>query len=100
VGQAAPVAPSAAAAAISGVWQGGITYSRGSTYTERFLFQAEGDKLFGSASFLAFKRGIEDGKIAGDKISFSVRFQSTDSGMTTDHKNHYTDKLPTMKSVS
>jgi hypothetical protein len=77
------------AAAISGVWQGEVAYSGGSTYTERFLFQAEGDKLFGTASFLTFKRGIEDGRIDGDKISFTVRFQTVSEDMTTEHKNRY-----------
>ena len=80
---------SPAAAAISGVWQGEVAYSWGPTYTERFLFQAEGDKLFGTASFLAFKRGIEDGRIEGDKISFTVRFQTVSEGMTSEHRNRY-----------
>ena len=53
------------------------------------MFQAEGDKLFGTASFLAFKRGIEDGRIEGDKISFTVRFQTVSEGMTSEHKNRY-----------
>jgi hypothetical protein len=89
----APGVHSPAAAPISGVWQGQVTYSGGPTYTERFLFQAEDDKLFGTASFLALKRGIEDGRIDGDKISFSVTFQSAESGMTTERKNHYTGTI-------
>jgi hypothetical protein len=93
VGNGSPGVHSPAAAAVSGVWQGQVTYSGGSTYTERFLFQAEGDKLFGTASFLAFKRGIEDGRIDGDKISFSVTFQSAESGITTERKNHYTGTI-------
>jgi hypothetical protein len=44
------------------------------------LFEAEGDSLFGTASFPAFKRGIEDGRIDGDKISFNVRFQEALEG--------------------
>jgi hypothetical protein len=55
----------------------------------RFLFQAEGDKLFGTASFLGFRRGIEDGRIDGDKISFTVRFQAASEGMTGKHRNRY-----------
>lgn len=80
---------SPAAAAISGRWKGDVTYDWGPTQTEQFLFQAEGDKLFGTASFLAFKRGIEDGRIDGDKISFTVRFQETSEGMTREHRNRY-----------
>ena len=62
-------------------------YSWGPTHTEQFLFQAEGDKLFGTASFLGFRRGIEDGRIDGDKISFTVRFQAASEGMTSEHRN-------------
>ena len=76
------------AAAISGWWKE-VTYGWGPRYTEQFLFQTEGDKLFGTASFLAFKRGIEDGRIEGDKISFTVRFQTVSEGMTSEHKNRY-----------
>ncbi len=43
--------------------------------TKLFLFQPEGAKLFGTASFLGAKRGIEEGKIEGESISFIVRFQ-------------------------
>ena len=80
---------SPAATAISGWWKGDVIYGWGSPYTEQFLFQPEGDKLFGTASFLAFKRGIEDGRIEGDKISFTVRFQTVSEGMISDHKNRY-----------
>ena len=89
VGTAKPGVHSPAAAAISGVWQGEVAYSWGPTYTERFLFQVEGDKLFGTASFLAFKRGIEDGRIDGDTISFTVRFSEALEGLSTERTNRY-----------
>ncbi|HEY6366624.1 MAG TPA: hypothetical protein VI585_17720 [Candidatus Binatia bacterium] len=88
-----PGVHSPAAAAISGVWQGDVTYSGGVTHTERFLFQAEGDKLFGTASFLALKRGIENGRIDGGKISFTVRFNEALEGMSTERTNRYTGVL-------
>ena len=80
---------SPAAAAVSGRWTGDVVYGWGPTHTEQFLFQAEGDKLFGTASFLGFRRGIEDGRIDGDKISFIVRFQAASEGMTSEHRNRY-----------
>ena len=89
VDKAAPGVNSLTAAAVSGVWRGEVTYSWGPTDTERFLFQVEGDKLFGTASFLGFKRGIEDGRIDGDKISFNVRFHETVEGMSTERTNRY-----------
>ena len=57
------------------------------------MFQVEGDKLFGTASFLGFKRGIEDGRIDGDKISFNVRFHEALEGMSTERTNRYTGVL-------
>ena len=92
-GKAAPGVSSLTAAAVSGVWRGEVTYSWGPTHTERFLFQVEGDKLFGTASFLGFKRGIEDGRIDGNKISFSVTFQSAENGVITERKYHYTGTI-------
>jgi hypothetical protein len=89
VGKAARKVNSLTAAAVSGVWQGRGHLQLGTTYMERFLFQVEGDKLFGTASFLAFKRGIEDGRIDGDKISFDVRFYETAEGMSTGRTNRY-----------
>ena len=84
---------SSAAAAISGRWTGDVTYGWGPTYTEQFLFHAEGDKLFGTASFLAFKRGIEEGQLSGDRISFSVRFQEALGETTIERRNRYTGTL-------
>jgi hypothetical protein len=49
--------------AVSGRWTGEVTYGWGATYTEQFSFQAEGDKLFKTASFLAFKVSIEVGQV-------------------------------------
>src|SRR5262245_100319 len=93
VGKAAPGFNLPTAAAITGLWQGEVTYNWGPTYTERFLFQAEGDKLFGTASFLAFKRGIEDGRIDGDEIYFKVRFHETVEGISTERTNHYVGRV-------
>ncbi|HMA80270.1 MAG TPA: toll/interleukin-1 receptor domain-containing protein [Candidatus Binatia bacterium] len=78
-----------AAAAFAGAWAGDVTYSWGASYREQFFFQPEGGRLFGTASFLGAKRGIEDGKVDGENISFVARFQETSDGTTRDHKNYY-----------
>jgi hypothetical protein len=82
-----------AASAFTGAWAGDVTYSWGARYQEEFFFQPEGDRLFGSASFLGAKRGIEEGKVEGGDISFVVRFQEVSDGATRDHKNYYWGKL-------
>jgi len=91
--QAKTESPPAAAAAIAGSWSGEVSYSWGDRYNEQFLFQPEGAKLFGTASFLGAKRGIEEGKVDGANISFFIRFQQMSGGTTTEHKNYYWGKL-------
>ncbi|MGE5218868.1 MAG: toll/interleukin-1 receptor domain-containing protein [Chloroflexota bacterium] len=81
-----------AAAVFTGVWAGDVMYSWGARFHEQFFFQPEGDQLIGSASFLGAKRGIEEGKVDGDNISFVVRFQEVSDGVTREHKNYYWGK--------
>jgi hypothetical protein len=77
------------AALFTGSWNGEVIYPWGEKHSEEFFFQPEGDKLFGTASFLGMKRGIEDGKIDGDKLSFFVRFDEGSGAQTLPHKNYY-----------
>ncbi len=81
------------AAAITGSWAADVKYDWGDKYTEAFWFQPEGGKLFGTASFLGTKRGIEEGKIEGEAISFFVRYQEISGTETREHKNYYWGKL-------
>jgi TIR domain len=80
-------------AAFTGSWSGEVTYSWGEKFTEEFFFQPENGKLFGSASFLGAKRGIEDGSGEDENISFFVRFQEVSGEKTTERKNTYWGKL-------
>jgi hypothetical protein len=86
-------ASAAAGAAFAGSWSGEVIYSWGEKFKEEFFFQPENGKLFGNASFLAAKRGIEEGKVEGENISFFGRFQKVSEGTTTEHKNTYWGKL-------
>lgn len=83
----------ATAAQFTGTWSGEVVYPWGEKFAEQFFFQPEGNKLFGAASFLGAKRGIEEGKIEGENISFFIRFQESSGGVTRDHKNYYWGKL-------
>ena len=83
----------AAADSFTGGWSGEVTYGWDAKYTEPFFFQPEGNKLFGTASFLGVKRGIEEGKIDGETISFSVRFDEVSGGESRERKNYYWGKL-------
>jgi hypothetical protein len=82
-----------AGAAFTGSWSGEVTYSWGEQFKEEFFFQQENGKLFGNASFLGARRGIEEGKVEGENILFFVRFQEVSGGTTTEHKNTYWGRL-------
>jgi TIR domain len=82
-----------AAENFAGAWEANVTYGWGDSYKEQFRFKPEDSRLFGTASFLGAARAIEDGKIEGDAISFSVRFQNMVGSATTDRKNNYRGKL-------
>ena len=81
------------AAAIAGTWSGDVTYPWGAKYTEQFFFEPEGDNLFGTAMFLQSKRGIENGKVIGDTISFQLRFEEMNDGTTKTRWNRYEGNL-------
>jgi hypothetical protein len=82
-----------AGAAFTGSWSGEVTYSWGEKFQEEFFFQPENGKLFGNASFLGARRGVEEGKVEGENISFFVRFQEVSGETNTEHKNTYWGKL-------
>jgi len=77
------------AAKLAGRWRGEVTYPWGAKYQEEFFFTPEGTVLFGTASFIGIKRGIEEGRIAGEMLSFKVRFEETSSGGTRLGTNRY-----------
>ena len=82
-----------AAAAFTGAWTGEVTYGWDAKYSESFFFQPEGNKLFGTASFLGVKRGIEEGKVDGETISFYARYDEVSGGESRQRKNYYWGKL-------
>jgi hypothetical protein len=65
--------PRAPAADVNGAWKAQVTYSWGITRPERFVFQADNERLRGTVTFLGVPRGIEAGVIEGDRLTFTVR---------------------------
>ena len=65
------------AAKLTGRWRGEVIYPWNAKYQEEFFFTPEGQTLFGTASFIGIKRGIEEGRIIGGTITFKVRFEET-----------------------
>jgi hypothetical protein len=69
----------ASANGIAGIWTADVTYDWGNPrvrYTENFSFTIVGDTVLGSASFLKTKRGLAEGRIEGNKLTFITRTQS------------------------
>ena len=77
------------AALFTGSWNGEVIYLSGDKYNEQFFFQPEGEKLFGTVSFLGVKHGVEEGRVDGDKISFFIRFDERSGDQTVQQKVYY-----------
>ena len=71
----------ARAADISGKWTAAVKYDWGDTYREIFDFEVDGRELSGMAGFLGDHDGdgrtIADGKITGNRVSFTTKTLST-----------------------
>ena len=81
---AAIFAAAVSAADISGTWKGTADF-QGQSITRTFVFKVDGTKLTGETnSELLGKSTIENGKIDGDNISFTIKanFQGNDLTMT------------------
>ena len=88
-----PATNSQVSAMLAGSWTADVSYGSRARRREQFFFQPEGAKLYGTASFLGDKRGIEDGKIAGSAISFYVGFEEIVNGATKARVNRYEGKV-------
>ncbi len=76
---------------VTGKWSAAVKYDWGDTYAEVFDFEVDGEELSGTASFLGSgrgDRGILDGRIAGNRISFMTKSLAT---ISSDNKT-YEDK--------
>ncbi len=74
------------AAEVAGKWSGQVP-SRGETMAATFTFKVEGEKLTGSMTSPQGEVALQDGKVSGNQISFSmtagnakVTFQGTVDG--------------------
>lgn len=80
------------AADISGTWK--ATAESGMGSLERtFVFKVEGNKLTGeSTSAMLGKSAIENGKIEGDTLSFTLTVKFEDQEMKVNYKGKVTGK--------
>jgi hypothetical protein len=75
---------------ISGKWKATVTYDwPGAIYKETFTFEVDGRELSGTASFLQADRGIFNGKIEGDRVSFVTKTLVTLDDKTSQDVHSY-----------
>ncbi len=74
---------------LTGSWQAEVNYPGRGKFTEQFLFQPEGGTLYGTASYLALKHGIEEGRIDGENLSFFIRYAETAYNTNREHKIYF-----------
>ena len=58
---------------VSGTWIADVTYDWGARHTERFILTADAGELSGTASFLGVGRGIVQGRIQENRITFTTK---------------------------
>lgn len=80
---------------IAGQWTANVAYPWDVTMDETFSFMVEGDSLRGTASFLGVPRGIENGRVRGDTISFTTRTQEMLGSTTNDVELRYNGLVST-----
>jgi catechol 2,3-dioxygenase-like lactoylglutathione lyase family enzyme len=61
---------------VAGDWVAPVRYDWGTEMTERFRLAVDGDVVSGTASFLGVPRGIVDGRIDGDTVTFRTRIEA------------------------
>ena len=87
----------ATAADISGTWKGAAETPNG-TFERTFVFKAEGNKLTGETSSERLGKSIiQDGKIDGDNISFSIKARIQDNEMTLNYSGKVSGNEMTLK---
>jgi len=83
---------SESAAAIKGTWESAVTYDWGDTHKELFKFETEDHTLTGTASYLGGgrgDRGILNGSIQGNQISFMTKSYTDVNDKTYEEKHYY-----------
>ncbi len=78
----------AAAASVDGKWTAEVP-GRAGTQTQTYTFKADGDKVTGSLTTQRGDTPIEDGKLSGDTLTFTVTMQ----GRGGEQKVSFTGKV-------
>src|SRR5262245_59346523 len=85
-GSLVALAVSALAADVTGKWTAQVPGRGGQTRETTFNFKAEGEKLTGTMSGMQNDLEIQDGKLKGDDVSFSVKVSFQGNEMKMNYK--------------
>jgi hypothetical protein len=80
---------------INGQWTAEVKYDwKNANYLEKFTFQGEGAEVYGTASFLEYKRGILEGEIIKNKLHFVTITQEVfDSSSARESVHEYRGRV-------
>ena len=79
------------AADVTGTWKGSAETPNG-TIDRTFVFRVDGNKLTGeTTSNMMGKSVVENGKVDGDNLSFSIMIKFQDNEMKVDYKGKVVD---------
>ena len=74
---------------VNGSWKAKVRYSWGDTYDESFTFRVVNGELSGTASYLKKPRGISEGALKGNAISFAVSLDEILGNENRTYTNQY-----------
>jgi hypothetical protein len=78
---------------VSGSWIAEVTYDWGALHTERFTLTADAGELFGTATFLGVGRGIVQGRIQENTITFVTKTAENLGNETKEVTHSYRGKV-------
>ena len=70
-----------------------VKYSWGDSHNEVFSFKVDQNEVYGTASYVGGARGIVDGKIDGNRISFTTKSMTMLGDKTYEEKHFYKGRL-------
>jgi hypothetical protein len=101
-GAAAPVPAAAApppaamapnAEGFAGRWRAQVKYSWGDSHNEVFNFKVDQNEVFGTATYVGGARGVLDGRIEGNRITFTTKSQTLLGDKRYEEKHQYRGRL-------
>lgn len=78
---------------ITGEWSAEVPYEFSAPRREVFALERDRDEVRGTASFLGVARGIVEGKIEGDRISFVTRTSEIAGDESRDTRHQYSGTI-------